>query len=560
MKLSHPLFFFAASTTTAFMTTSAFRCTILFKTIAAFVPPARTGGTRTLGFSATSSSMLSSSSSHRARTTTTTTTMSSSSSAISGGGDDDNNNNNKGIIQLQSSISTSKSESLTEQEHLEYQAGIFDNMSDWFADKEKEVTPDLEPVYKEMVQEMLDTIIMEQKKKPQPMPDTTTREDVDDDDNDDDDTTTSNDDDTSNGGPQVVCHILDVACGTGVLWEYFIEAANRADIRLAITGVDLSSGMIAYAAKRANQLVKEHPQHAIETFESDILEYCKQQSQQHSKSFDGVVLNACFGNFWDPGQVLQAAPAQTICISHPLGAEFVQELHGKDPKTVPHVLPETTFEVMRWTHELPMVPLSTSVNKEYYLACLTKCRAKGLAKIHRFRGTVDQGYGRGGKKLGVPTANLPSSLFQNALEDVPTGVYFGWTALENKNAPDKVFKAVVNVGYSPTFEGQENPERIIEAHLIEADLQDDFYGVPMRLQLIGYLREEKKFDSFPELIAQIHADVQDAKNTLDQIPYDSCKQDDFLITKNQWIGASGGDKTASWEFTPMMDTLKELLK
>jgi riboflavin kinase len=312
--------------------------------------------------------------------------------------------------------------------------------------------------------------------------------------------------------------------------------------------------------------------------QSDILEYCQKlntATTSSSSSFDGVILNACFGNFWDPRQVLEAVPGRTICISHPLGASFIQELHSKDPKTVPHLLPETTMQVLNWTHGLPLVLLSdlaTMTPTPYYLTTLQKCRAKGLPQIHRYRGVVDQGYGRGGKKLGVPTANLPASLFQNALEDVATGVYFGWTALEtNNDQPDitnsGVYKAVVNVGYSPTFEGQENPEKIIEAHLILDDDDEplqDFYGVPMRLQLIGFLRDEKKFDSFPELIAQINADVRDAKDTLDWTPYQQLKDDDFLKTwsssTSSWIGSGGGDENASWEFAPMMEALQTVFK
>uniref|UniRef100_A0A7S4AA97 riboflavin kinase n=1 Tax=Pseudo-nitzschia australis TaxID=44445 RepID=A0A7S4AA97_9STRA len=215
-------------------------------------------------------------------------------------------------------------------------------------------------------------------------------------------------------------------------------------------------------------------------------------------------------------------------------------------------------------------------------------RARLLPDVLRFRGSVDEGYGRGGKKLGVPTANLPSSLFQNALEDVGTGVYFGWVALErtqNSNTDNdyELHKAVVNVGYSPTFEGEENKEKIIEAHLImeKGDGKDaesngdsgketesrsdkafieDFYGVAMRLQLVGFLREEKKFDSFPELIAQINADVQDAKISLDCQPYKACQTDPFLCIKTlpAWIG-SGGDKAASWESAPIepfLDSIK----
>jgi riboflavin kinase len=191
----------------------------------------------------------------------------------------------------------------------------------------------------------------------------------------------------------------------------------------------------------------------------------------------------------------------------------------------------------------------------------TATRAKELPQILRFRGIVDQGYGRGGKKLGVPTANLPASLFQNALEEVSTGVYFGWTALErDDDLPKKVYKSVVNVGYSPTFEGKENPEKIIEAHLILDDGGDDdgstesslpdFYGVPMRLQLIGFLRDEQKFDSFPDLIAQINADIEDAKNSLDEAPYRQYQTDGFFATSSSWVGSSGGDETASWDFAP----------
>ncbi len=193
-------------------------------------------------------------------------------------------------------------------------------------------------------------------------------------------------------------------------------------------------------------------------------------------------------------------------------------------------------------------------------------RARLLPDILRYRGSVDQGYGRGGKKLGVPTANLPSSLFQNALEDVTTGVYFGWAALERGESGENydTYKAVVNVGYSPTFEGEENKEKIIEAHLIieqlvkgddESDDKlaiEDFYGVPMRLQLIGFLREEKKFDSFPELIAQINADVEDARLSLDFEPYKSCSTDPFFSKQTtSWIGNGGGDERASWENASM---------
>ena len=183
-----------------------------------------------------------------------------------------------------------------------------------------------------------------------------------------------------------------------------------------------------------------------------------------------------------------------------------------------------------------------------------------------FRGPVDRGFGRGGKKLGFPTANLPSSLFQNALVDVPNGVYFGWAVIEGgtegasssgRNVPHK---AVVNVGISPTFEGEENPEKIIEAHLTRTktthDDNDstlsDFYGETMRLQLDAFMRPEQKFPSFPELVAQITADVQDSNAALDTEPYKTFGSSDFLVQLDTpWVGNGGGDTDASWEKVDM---------
>eukprot|EP00571_Detonula_confervacea_P014326 CAMPEP_0172301926 /NCGR_PEP_ID=MMETSP1058-20130122/3732_1 /TAXON_ID=83371 /ORGANISM="Detonula confervacea, Strain CCMP 353" /LENGTH=335 /DNA_ID=CAMNT_0013012245 /DNA_START=427 /DNA_END=1434 /DNA_ORIENTATION=+ len=202
--------------------------------------------------------------------------------------------------------------------------------------------------------------------------------------------------------------------------------------------------------------------------------------------------------------------------------------------------------------------------------------------ILRIRGPVASGYGRGGKKLGVPTANLPASLFQSALEDVTNGVYFGWAVIEDdkssiKKGRNKPIKAVVNVGYSPTFEGKENKEKIVEAHLITGsspmekpesssadndgddeqlsdndtttdEIEGDFYNETMRLQLIGYLRPEQKFDSFPELIAQIHRDIGNANWALDTMPFVFSKEDEFVKDGVDWVGSGGGDRAASWEF------------
>ena len=125
-----------------------------------------------------------------------------------------------------------------------------------------------------------------------------------------------------------------------------------------------------------------------------------------------------------------------------------------------------------------------------------------LDELCLLKGVVQSGYGRGGKQIGVPTANLPSSALADGtiemmdrgggtrsgtLEAMPRGVYVAWAGLRGE-----VRKAVVNVGLAPTFEDAENPETIAEAHLLDP-IDEDFYGEELTLLLLGFVRPERKF-------------------------------------------------------------------
>ena len=72
--------------------------------------------------------------------------------------------------------------------------------------------------------------------------------------------------------------------------------------------------------------------------------------------------------------------------------------------------------------------------------------------------------------------------------------------------PIKVFKAIAHL----SIQTQENRVNIVEAHLLDRTVNStaDFYGSTLKLCLVGFMRPEKKFDSFPSLIAQINADIQ----------------------------------------------------
>jgi len=443
-----------------------------------------------------------------------------------------------------------------ESDYLQHQKQVFDKMAEHFSSGET-ISDDLVPVYKHMAERILSHYSPS-------IDDATQKDDV------------SKDDSPSSSSP---IKILDVACGTGALWPFLADSSKVH--RLDVTGVDLSSRMVESAAEHADALFEkylfstEQPRHTFAVVESDVLKF-NSKSSTAAADFDLVVANACFGNFWDPTAVLEHLETLmklngSLVVTHPLGSAFVEKLHNEDPKTVKHLLPTSpqAWIDLALTHPYQLTDLidrpkeqeSSTTEQQFYLAALKKVRARALPKVMRLRGKVDTGYGRGGKKLGFPTANLPSRLFQDALQEVATGVYFGWAVLEDleegsiSTGRNRPHKAVVNVGFSPTFEGKENPEKIVEAHLIFEKggnplSPPDFYGETMRLQLIGFLRPEIKFPSFPDLIAQIRQDVVDASDALDREPYIDFARDSFLDTREnlEWIGSSGGDDSASWDF------------
>ncbi|GKY95501.1 hypothetical protein MPSEU_000511800 [Mayamaea pseudoterrestris] len=469
---------------------------------------------------------------------------------------------NEGSIENDEETNSANASNTEKSKFLNHQRSVFDEFASYFASDEA-VPPEVEPALRQICTRIIDQQVRHGNQESQQQEE------------------------------QQPIRILDVACGTGVLHSYFLEAAGaaRSSRPLHITGLDLSPNMITKARERRHD--NESLSNAkIDFVVSDILQYMNDETDESSK-YDAVVMNACFGNFMEPRAVLKHVANNllklggTLIISHPLGASFVAKLHEESPETVPHLLPDSRLEFQNVILNLPLEideylnesPACGSSTNDHghtlYFASARKVRYRALAQVIRLRGTVDTGYGRGGKKLGFPTANLPSSLFRQAIQDLDTGVYFGWAVIENgggdasgdgsinqrgRNVPQK---AVVNIGYSPTFAGQENLEKIVEAHLMleqgDEDGLDDFYGAPMRLQLLAYLRPEIKFASFPDLIAQIKADVQDSKAALDTELYLTMSKDVFLRVepREPWVGSDGGDESASWEYQEFRQALDD---
>jgi riboflavin kinase / FMN adenylyltransferase len=109
-------------------------------------------------------------------------------------------------------------------------------------------------------------------------------------------------------------------------------------------------------------------------------------------------------------------------------------------------------------------------------------------------GPVVEGDKRG-RELGFPTANL---IPDDRVVTPGHGVY---AAFANGQP------AAVNIGVRPTFESGRGV--LIEAYLIDRD--DDLYGQNLRIAFVARLRGERRFPSVEELVAQMHRDVDEAR-------------------------------------------------
>lgn len=126
-----------------------------------------------------------------------------------------------------------------------------------------------------------------------------------------------------------------------------------------------------------------------------------------------------------------------------------------------------------------------------------------LGRCYQIRGEVQLGKQRGGKEIGFPTANL-----KFADEDlVPRhGVYVSQVICDGK-----CYGGVINIGCNPTFGEQ---ALVAETHIF--DFNQDIYGKPIKVNLLEFLRNERRFDNINELAAQIGRDVASARKILSE--------------------------------------------
>ena len=125
-------------------------------------------------------------------------------------------------------------------------------------------------------------------------------------------------------------------------------------------------------------------------------------------------------------------------------------------------------------------------------------------------GIVEKGKQQG-REIGFPTANLN---IKNFLKP-PLGVYVTRLKLidqkELENSNDWL-PSISNIGTRPTVSGDSIN---LETHIIDLNNKDfdiNLYGKRIRVELLDFLRSEKKFNSLSELKKQIEFDTKKAYN------------------------------------------------
>lgn len=116
-----------------------------------------------------------------------------------------------------------------------------------------------------------------------------------------------------------------------------------------------------------------------------------------------------------------------------------------------------------------------------------------LGRSYSLSGCVRPGDGRG-RQIGVPTANVQVPTAALPLD----GVY----VVEAIRPNGQSLPGVANIGKQPTFLGE---KKRLEVHAFDFD--ENAYGEYWQVRVLGKIRGVKRFSGTPELVAQIHSDI-----------------------------------------------------
>ncbi len=144
--------------------------------------------------------------------------------------------------------------------------------------------------------------------------------------------------------------------------------------------------------------------------------------------------------------------------------------------------------------------IKSSLIRQYLLEGNVKKVADLTGRFYHLSGMVVRGDGRG-NKYGFPTTNLevsPEKLLP--LKGVYAArVYYSGQTLSG----------IINIGNKPTFGSHD-----ISVEVFILNFNSDLYGAHLTVELIDFIREEKKFSDQEELYSQVREDIKKAETIL----------------------------------------------
>jgi len=155
-------------------------------------------------------------------------------------------------------------------------------------------------------------------------------------------------------------------------------------------------------------------------------------------------------------------------------------------------------------HILEEISISSTNIREALLHHNIEMANKLLGYEFFFEGEVVHG-DKLGRQLGYPTANLK---INDAEKIIPgDGIYAVYARVNGQSS--MVNKGMMSIGFRPTVDGK---KRVVEVNIF--DFEKEIYGQTIRVFVKKYLRPEVKFNSLPELIAQIDNDKVESLKVL----------------------------------------------
>ncbi len=143
--------------------------------------------------------------------------------------------------------------------------------------------------------------------------------------------------------------------------------------------------------------------------------------------------------------------------------------------------------------------ISSSLIKEHIRAGRLNEAEEMLGHKYTIVGKVIYGNAIG-RTINTPTANI---IPERSKLLPPNGVYISCCSIDGK-----VYKGVTNIGYKPTIDN----EKKLGVETFFLDFEGDLYGSILEIELLHYIRPEKKFNSIEELKSQILCDIDNSKN------------------------------------------------